>query len=166
MQLVRVAAAGIISASKSGIHMLCKAISDKEAVVCAAALVRLAQIAPSIHSLNASQASAILSIATVEDSAAAAPGCSTSAAQCLVATWLSTERAVFARDDVSPADGFSGRRGKCESLQRVVGMLSQHPEDEGMHAVASVLSLADAVGTDHGGMGPLSYVAQWMQPQH
>lgn len=159
MQLVRVAAAGIISASKSGIHMLCKAISDKEAVVCAAALVRLAQIAPSIHSLNASQASAILSIATFEDSTAVAPGSSTAAAQCLVATWLSTERAVFARDDVSPVDGFSGRRGKCEAMQRVVSLLTQHPEDEGLRAVASVLSLADAIGSHHGGVNFVSHVA-------
>ena len=158
MQLVRVTAAGVIAASKDGINVLCKATRDKEVVVCTAALTRLQQIAPSIHVLSPRQASRILAIATDSCNGAGVSGSPAAAAQALVVTWLTTECTVFARRGVSPAVAMAGRMGNCEALQRVVDMLKEHPEDEGLRTVTAALSLAVAVGTAYGGMHAHSHV--------
>lgn len=63
MQVVRAAAAGIITATESGLQALCTACEDKEPAVCTAAIARLQQIAPRLRQLQPEHAAAILALA-------------------------------------------------------------------------------------------------------
>jgi hypothetical protein len=153
VQLVRVASAGVVTASSVGIDALYLASSDSEAVVCAAALTRLAQIAPCIQCCSSEQASAIISMASSKHSSTSTPGAAADAAQSVVVTWLRSELAALEGAAASmQCSAIIRRKERCEELERVLGLLRKHTDDAGLKAVAAALSLAAAVGADSKGV--------------